>query len=118
MEFSQIFTILLILLILYYVALVIMDIMSQNSPISTDDNQEENIDISKEVEEFVPETVSRENISAKQSKGPKVTPLKNKVFMVDGMAVNELVEAVTKISESGANDKIAGAICELRGGTV
>lgn len=117
MQYGQIVTILAVCFLLYYAFMVVSDILKAKAALTAgqEDKDEEDIDISDEAGTFKPVMVSREeppkeggNNSAGDAADGHVDiphrPGYREAVMTDGILVENLMEEVNRLAETGSGD--------------
>lgn len=121
MQYGQIVSILLACLVLYYAAMIALDIYKANMAKSAgqEGHSEEEIDISDEARTFKPVFISRdgpagegkpaENAGTKPGQPSRPgrqtrRPGYREAVMTDGILVENLIEEVNRLAETGTSD--------------
>lgn len=119
MQYGQIVSILLVCLVLYYAAMIVLDIYKARMAKAAEQegHSEEEIDISDEAGSFKPVLVSRdepgkgktaqeaENSEGQSNAGKTLRrPGYREAVMTDGILVENLIEEVNQLAETGTSD--------------
>ena len=128
MQYGQIVFLLFIVLLLYYAALIVLDIQRAKAmQVAEQDKQsEEDIDISDEAQTFKPVKVSRDEPDKRQeaatsneteeanggdmdgetdkAEHPCHRPGYREAIMTDGILVEDIIHEIDKLAETGTSD--------------
>lgn len=116
MQYGQIVSLLAVCFLLYYAFMVVSDIMKARAAQAAgqEDRGEEDIDISDEAGTFRPVMVSRDepqrdgnNLSGDAADGHGNAPHRpgyREAVMTDGILVEDLMEEVNRLAETGSGD--------------
>lgn len=119
MQYGQIVFLLFVALLVYYVALIVMDIQRAKAAQAAeqDSHTEEDIDISDEAQTFKPFKISRDepknnneesdnNNEAKQEQEEptQANPRYREAIMTDGILVEKLIDEIERLVETGTCD--------------
>lgn len=116
MQYGQIVSILAVCFLLYYAFMVVSDIMKAKAAQTAgqEDKGEDDIDISDEAGTFRPVMVSRDepqrdgnNLSGDADDGHGNAPHRpgyREAVMTDGILVEDLMEEVNRLAETGSGD--------------
>lgn len=128
MQYGQIVFFLFIALLLYYVALIVLDIQRAKAMqvAELDKQNEEDIDISDEAQTFKPVKVSRDEPDkprdfapskdieetnggemdgeTNQGEQPYHRPGYREAIMTDGILVEDIIQEIDKLAETGTSD--------------
>ncbi len=128
MQYGQIVFLLFIALLLYYAALIVLDIQRAKAmqAAEQDKQSEEDIDISDEAQTFKPVKVSRDEADKRQiaaqneetdeandgdmdgetdkAEHPYHRPGYREAIMTDGILVEDIIHEIDKLAETGTSD--------------
>lgn len=110
MQYGQIVFSLFTCLVIYYAVMAASDILKAKAAQSADGEgrDEEDIDISDEARTFKPVTVSRDEpgkmVNATDNARPPHRPGHREAAMTDGILVEDLMEEVNRLAETGLSD--------------